>query len=121
MSGYERQQRRALPATGRWALLTSDGRHQWLGRVQPGDTPEALIERLGADAGRLVEALQRRNLDGWLVAIDGLYYRPDPLRLSGGHRITAKAAALGAAVERFHEIRRQALDALRGSRPGGGQ
>jgi hypothetical protein len=77
----------------RWAVITADGGHVWLGRhTDPDETQIATVTR----------QLEERGLSAWLAVTEGVYFAPDhdltvlmvrPL-VAGGEWESAKSAFL---------------------------
>jgi hypothetical protein len=74
----------------RWAVITQDGRHSWVGRhTDPTD----------AETVALTAALEHESLTGWLAVTEGVYYSDEvvtilmvrPLTGDGDWAAAAKA------------------------------
>ena len=61
------------PREKRWAVITLDGSHGWLGRH---------IDPSSDEITRAAEGLAEQGLTGWLAVTEGVYYDPS-------HKMTA--------------------------------
>lgn len=89
------------PREKRWAVVTSDGRHIWLGR------------HTDPDAGQIqlaVNQLTVQGLTGWLAVIQGVYYEPQHNLTSVMVQLLAGQGTWEAAWEAFLARRAETLN-----------
>jgi hypothetical protein len=80
----------------RWIVLSADGRHVSLGRVEPSE----------AEVMAASDALAARGLSGWLARMQGDYYSRQKVTLEPLQRIgAAHDADWQAALTAFHAAR----------------
>jgi hypothetical protein len=83
----------------RWALITADGRHSWLGR-HTDPTEEELT--------RASETLAQADIAGWLAVTEGVYYGRGKLSVMMVRPLNGQAD-WEAALAAFHEARHRQL------------
>ncbi len=83
----------------RWAIITQDGRHSWLGRHT--DPSEEELTRTTA-------ALAQQGLSGWLAVTEGVYYSHGKLTVMMVRPLHGQAE-WEAALAAFQEHRRRSL------------
>ena len=83
----------------RWALITEDGRHSWLGRHT--DPSEEQLTRAS-------EALAQAGIAGWLAVTEGIYYGRGKLSVMMVKPLNGEAN-WDTALTAFQELRHQQL------------
>ena len=79
----------------RWAVITQDGRHTWLGRAT--DPTEAELAAVACE-------LSRYGTAGWLAVTEGIYYGKGVLKVMMVRPLYG-AADWDLALAAFHERR----------------